>query len=70
MQTLSQNRVEVTDISVEVMSELLVYIYTGRSPNVNKMAVELLNAADKVNDCALSGRLYCSSYTVAITYLQ
>ncbi len=32
------------------MSEMLVYIYTGRSPNLDEMADALLSAADKVYD--------------------
>ena len=30
------------------MSEMLVYIYTGRAPNLDEMADALLSAADKV----------------------
>lgn len=46
-----QNRVEITDVDQEVMSEMLRFIYTGRAPNLNKMADELLAAADKVCCC-------------------
>jgi hypothetical protein len=34
------------------MTEMLRYIYTGKAPNLEKMADELLVAADKV--CLLS----------------
>jgi len=43
-----QNRVEITDVEPSVMCELLLYIYTGKSANIDKMADELLAAADKV----------------------
>ena len=32
----------------DVMREMLRFIYTGRAPNLDKMADELLAAADKV----------------------
>lgn len=48
-----QNRVEVTDVDPEVMSELLRFIYTGKAPNLAKMADELLAAADKVSECCV-----------------
>jgi speckle-type POZ protein len=47
MEERKQNKVEVTDVEQEVMSELLRYIYTGKAPNLNKMADELLAVADK-----------------------
>ena len=43
-----QNRVEITDVDHEVMREMLRFIYTGRAPHLEKMADELLAAADKV----------------------
>ena len=45
---ISQNRVEITDVEQPVMSELLTYVYTGKAPNLDKMADALLSAADKV----------------------
>jgi len=48
--TCEQNRVEITDIDQEVVTEMLRYIYTGKAPNLNKMADDLLAAADKVSD--------------------
>lgn len=47
MEERKQNRVEVTDVDPEVMSELLRFIYTGKAPNLPKMADDLLAAADK-----------------------
>lgn len=41
------NVVNITDIEYNIMNELVRYIYTGESPNLQTMAVELLVAADK-----------------------
>lgn len=41
------NRVVIEDIGYEVFEEMLKYIYTGQSPNMEKMADELLAAANK-----------------------
>lgn len=43
-----QNRVEITDMDQEVLGEMLKFIYTGKSTNLEKMADDLLAAADKV----------------------
>lgn len=43
-----QNRVDITDVDQEVMREMLRFIYTGKAPNLEKMADDLLAAADKV----------------------
>ena len=43
------NYVEIKDVEAEVMSEILRFIYTDKSNNVDKMADLLLAAADKVN---------------------
>ncbi|XP_025082402.1 protein roadkill-like [Pomacea canaliculata] len=42
-----RNRVEITDVDHDVMREMLRFIYTGKAPNLEKMADELLAAADK-----------------------
>ena len=39
---------EITDVDHEVMREMLRFIYTGKAPNLDKMADDLLAAADKV----------------------
>ncbi|XP_058809102.1 TD and POZ domain-containing protein 2-like [Phymastichus coffea] len=39
--------VNIVDVSPKVMQELLCYIYTGRSNNLDKMPVELFEAAAK-----------------------
>ncbi|VDN82195.1 unnamed protein product [Brugia pahangi] len=41
------SRVVFPDIDFEVMQELLLYMYTGRSPNLSNMALDLLAAADR-----------------------
>ncbi|CAG5131835.1 unnamed protein product [Candidula unifasciata] len=42
-----QNRVDIEDIDHEVMREMLRFVYTGKSPSLDKMADDLLAAADK-----------------------
>ena len=48
MEEKKHGRVEITDVEPEVMNEILRFIYTGKAPNLEKMADELLAAADKV----------------------
>jgi len=40
--------VEITDVDRDVMLEMLRFIYTGKAPSLDKMAADLLAAADKV----------------------
>ena len=40
---------EIRDLEQPVMQEMLEYMYTGKAPNLDKMADDLLSAADKVN---------------------
>jgi len=42
-----KNEIEIDDIKPEVMTELLEFIYTGRSSNLDNFSVDLLIAADK-----------------------
>lgn len=49
MEERKQNRVAITDVDQEVLKEMLRYIYTGKSQNLEKMADDLLAAADKVS---------------------
>ncbi|NXD46370.1 SPOP protein, partial [Copsychus sechellarum] len=42
-----QNRVEINDVEPEVFKEMMCFIYTGKAPNLDKMADDLLAAADK-----------------------
>lgn len=44
-----QNRVEINDVDPEVFKEMMRFIYTGKAPNLEKMADNLLAAADKVS---------------------
>lgn len=46
--SLSQNRVEINDVEPEVFKEMMCFIYTDKAPNLDKMADDLLAAADKV----------------------
>lgn len=50
MEERKQNRVAITDVDQDVLKEMLRYIYTGKSQNIDKMADDLLAAADKVCD--------------------
>lgn len=47
MEEKKHGRVEITDVDHEVMKEILRFIYTGKAPNLEKMADDLLAAADK-----------------------
>lgn len=46
--SFSQNRVEINDVEPEVFKEMMCFIYTDKAPNLDKMADDLLAAADKV----------------------
>ncbi|KMZ03683.1 uncharacterized protein Dsimw501_GD20464, isoform C [Drosophila simulans] len=47
MEERKLNRVAITDVDHEVLKEMLRFIYTGKAPNLEKMADDLLAAADK-----------------------
>ncbi|XP_060589968.1 speckle-type POZ protein B-like [Ruditapes philippinarum] len=47
MEEKKQNRVDIADVDQDVMREMLRFIYTGKAPNLEKMADDLLAAADK-----------------------
>lgn len=53
---LCQNRVEINDVDPEVFKEMMRFIYTGKAPNLEKMADNLLAAADKVSNWLLSSQ--------------
>ena len=40
-------RVDIKDLHPDVFSEMLTFIYTGKIPNVDRLAEELIEAADK-----------------------
>ena len=48
-----QNRVEINDVEPDVFKEMMCFIYTGKAPNLDKMADDLLAAADKVQRACL-----------------
>jgi len=47
MEERKHNRVEISDVDHEVLREMLHFIYTGKATNLEKMADDLLAAADK-----------------------
>ncbi|XP_053316217.1 uncharacterized protein LOC128483921 [Spea bombifrons] len=47
MEERIKNRVEIIDVAPDVFKEMMCFIYTGKAPNLDKMAEDLLAAADK-----------------------
>lgn len=47
MEERKHNRVEISDVDHEVFREMLRFIYTGKAANLERMADDLLAAADK-----------------------
>ncbi|CAM4605068.1 unnamed protein product [Leuciscus chuanchicus] len=47
MEESKKNRVDISDVEPEVFKEMMGFIYTGKAPNLEKMADSLLAAADK-----------------------
>uniref|UniRef100_A0A0D9RUQ8 Speckle type BTB/POZ protein like n=1 Tax=Chlorocebus sabaeus TaxID=60711 RepID=A0A0D9RUQ8_CHLSB len=47
MEESKKNQVEINDLDPDVFKEMMRFIYTGRAPNLDKMADNLLAAADK-----------------------
>uniref|UniRef100_A0A674NDF0 Speckle type BTB/POZ protein n=1 Tax=Takifugu rubripes TaxID=31033 RepID=A0A674NDF0_TAKRU len=45
--SILRNRVEINDVEPEVFKEMMCFIYTDKAPNLDKMADDLLAAADK-----------------------
>lgn len=63
----TQNRVDIPDVDPDVFRDLLQFIYTGRAPNLDDMAADLLVAADKYaldQLKALCEECLCSKLTV------
>lgn len=46
---LAQNRVEINDVAPDVFKAMMCFIYAGKAPNLEKMADDLLAAADEVH---------------------
>lgn len=44
---------EINDLDPEVFKEMMRFVYTGKAPNLDKMADNLLAAADKVSNRVL-----------------
>uniref|UniRef100_A0A0N5BUM0 BTB domain-containing protein n=1 Tax=Strongyloides papillosus TaxID=174720 RepID=A0A0N5BUM0_STREA len=44
---LESDIIEINDFRLEVVKEMVTFLYTGRSPRMNEMAVEMLEIADK-----------------------
>ncbi|XP_041530574.1 speckle-type POZ protein-like isoform X1 [Microtus oregoni] len=47
MEECKKNRMEINDLDPEVFKEMMRFVYTGKAPNLDKMADNLLAAADK-----------------------
>lgn len=63
-----QNRVEINDVEPEVFKEMMCFIYTDKAPNLDKMADDLLAAADKVIYPTLSSPVFiiAADFSVAL----
>lgn len=60
-----QNRVEINDVEPDVFKEMMCFIYTGKAPNLDKMADDLLAAADKVQKVCVCAPVTMYIYTQA-----
>lgn len=47
---------EINDLDPEVFKEMMRFVYTGKAPNLDKMADNLLAAADKVSNGVFKGQ--------------
>uniref|UniRef100_A0A0K0FGF0 Speckle-type POZ protein (inferred by orthology to a human protein) n=1 Tax=Strongyloides venezuelensis TaxID=75913 RepID=A0A0K0FGF0_STRVS len=43
----NSNIIEINCFSLEALEEMVNYLYTGKSPNMDKMALEMLGIGDK-----------------------
>lgn len=67
MKENNQGRVEITDCEFEVFREVVGFIYTGRASELNKMAEQVLVAADKYDLSRLKAMcedILCSKLSV------
>lgn len=69
MEERKQNRVAIVDVDHEVLKEMLRFIYTGKAPNLEKMADDLLAAADKVCHMGKPLRFNCSRFNYCVSFL-
>lgn len=68
MEERKHNRVDITDVDHEVLREMLRFIYTGKASNLEKMADDLLAAADKVSHVAYEREIVCSRAIYIVRY--
>lgn len=66
MEERKLNRVAITDVDHEVLKEMLRFIYTGKAPNLDKMADDLLAAADKVIKISEFFSFFCFHFLCTI----
>ncbi|KAI5626598.1 speckle-type POZ protein-like A [Silurus asotus] len=70
MEESKKNRVDISDVEPDVFREMMVFIYTDKAPNLEKMADHLLAAADKVraaltvNELAIA-KIFSSARVIA-----
>lgn len=62
MEESRKGRVEISDIDPDVFHEMLKFVYTGSTPQLQGMADDLLAAADKVGFLKKSGVLVPPAY--------
>ena len=43
-------KVDIQDLEPDVVGEMLQFIYTGNTPNLNRLAGDLLAAAEQVSE--------------------
>ena len=67
MEESRKGRVEISDIDPDVFQELLRFIYTGTTPQLQGMADDLLAAADKVSCLSQNLFLLYSCLTKVLT---
>lgn len=53
---------EINDVDPDVFKEMMRFVYTGKAPNLDKMADNLLAAADKVSNWALKSQKMSSRF--------
>lgn len=70
MEERKQNRVAIVDVDHEVLKEMLRFIYTGKAPNLEKMADDLLAAADKVCTDENSNSIHFETHFDVLGILQ
>lgn len=70
MEERKQNRVAITDVDHEVLKEMLRFIYTGKAPNLEKMADDLLAAADKARQTLKLFKFSCSNLVSFFPFTQ